>query len=1284
MFRSGPIFILTLALLGMGAMAAACPQSQSPSITTATCGKTVCTWIAYSNTYTRQSGGPQTINNVFSVLNPNTEFTLHIANNGVSSAVISINGTQILGPSDFSPNVSALDRSLTLAINNTIQVQLRSQPGTSITLSVIGVDNDPPAITETPTPAPNSSGWNRGSVDIDFSCSDATSGIASCPSPVLLTTEGLNQPVAGTAFDLAGNSATASVQISIDKTPPTILPSQSPAANSFGWNNSPATVSFLCNDNLSGVQICTPPVVLSTEGQNQTVIGMATDFAGNSAAASTAVSIDLTPPTISISSPTTGTTVTSPKLQVTGTVSDNLSGVALVSCNGNPATVSNGAFTCALSLVAGANTVQVQATDLAGNMASSQISITFNATPPPPPKSLLITPSLANLLVGNTRNIALIGDIGQPVSAAAWSISDPTIVSITAADPPQLTALAQGTATLTATFNELTAIMTVNVLPGTAFPAGTPIWSSDPLPGERAFQIVPAGPVNPGDPDIYAVEGRSTLRAFAADGRQLWSTQIPAPPQTSSAAAANLIAQATQAFLSSPSSLSPMLPMPSVRRVDPFQTAAEKRLQLASQRQSITLQTTQTAPLSASAEQAIATAATVSTTVLGRSVPDQNGGTINWISTTPSPGANPQDSLVRLDSQGAVTWRFDDPGILNEDFAVSDDGTIYITEDLQTGKGTEIFESSPQNTQTNFLALDAATGQQKFSIPLTSGHLFWQFIDQLGQPPRIAVDLDIGTIVGPLSVLPDGSAQVVVETIKTSQTNTTPFSVGQFVPGICPSRAQCETSASVHKTLELMQVQPDGSFASQPMTNFTFDNNNCFGNCGGPNGGAEWGGVFPEFDPGEIIPDGQGGMLAEWFDESFQTDGTNAVSGTNLVHFFGSGGNSQFTLPLQPGGNHGDPATSLVLGDTGTSIANDGFTILAFDPGSGAAKWSFAPETDAFTTIAATGDGGLMLFGFRHGQIVTLDASGNVTGDTPSLNFSTVTYSDANNILAIATGGQIQAASLSNAGLAAVAWPLPDGNQQVERAPAKPTITEINPARALITDTVTVIIKGSFGPDPSINFNSGITATVKTSDQTQIIATFTIDGKATPGKHTFTVADSRGPSDPQNFFVQIPASLEVKQVTVLPDGPDPPSGCPSSFPYGIEVDITYQVMDQDANPQAIRSTIMTPHEQGTLFKGDPFDNDIGPVTGFPTSSKTTAADGTFHDVPFGDCSKFPISLPGNTATQNITMIISNQPPYLVRSQTATVTAPGVQSFEHGTLKNEIKTPGTGSDIAAQR
>jgi hypothetical protein len=104
---------------------------------------------------------------------------------------------------------------------------------------------------------------------------------------------------------------------------------------------------------------------------------------------------------------------------------------------------------------------------------------------------------------------------------------------------------------------------------------------------------------------------------------------------------------------------------------------------------------------------------------------------------------------------------------------------------------------------------------------------------------------------------------------------------------------------------------------------------------------------------------------------------------------------------------------------------------------------------------------------------------------------------------------------------------------------------------------------------------------------------------------------------------------------------------------------------------------MTPHENGTYFTGGGFDSNIGPVPGYPTSSATTAADGTFHDVPLGICSSGPIGSPGLTAMQHITIIMPDGSAPGVRTQTFT-SAPGSQSFGHGSISNSI------GDISATR
>jgi hypothetical protein len=92
----------------------------------------------------------------------------------------------------------------------------------------VKIDKTPPTISATTSPSPNANGWNNTDVTVTFTCDDATSGIASCTPATTVTTEGAGQVITGEAVDNAGNTASASVTLNIDKTPPTVTVSATP------------------------------------------------------------------------------------------------------------------------------------------------------------------------------------------------------------------------------------------------------------------------------------------------------------------------------------------------------------------------------------------------------------------------------------------------------------------------------------------------------------------------------------------------------------------------------------------------------------------------------------------------------------------------------------------------------------------------------------------------------------------------------------------------------------------------------------------------------------------------------------------------------------------------------------------------------------------------------------------------------------------------------------------------------------------------------------------------
>lgn len=189
-------------------------------------------------TFQRNTGQTVIETDSFSILNPNTSYTINGSNGGleddgitgelVSSGKIHLNGALVIGPQNFNQNVSVISEPVALLSANNLSVELRGKPGGILVIKIVGVDNDPPTITASANIQPNAAGWNNTYVTVSFNCADAISGIQSCPAPITVITEGANQIVTGTAVDLAGNSASSSVTLNIDKTPPVLTSAASP------------------------------------------------------------------------------------------------------------------------------------------------------------------------------------------------------------------------------------------------------------------------------------------------------------------------------------------------------------------------------------------------------------------------------------------------------------------------------------------------------------------------------------------------------------------------------------------------------------------------------------------------------------------------------------------------------------------------------------------------------------------------------------------------------------------------------------------------------------------------------------------------------------------------------------------------------------------------------------------------------------------------------------------------------------------------------------------------
>ena len=170
----------------------------------------------------------------------------------------------------------------------------------------VKIDKTAPTITHGfPSPAGYAdSAWTNQDVQVTFTCADqGGSGVASCLGNTTVSTEGTAQHVTGTATDGAGNSASDTAAVSIDKTKPTITAASDRRANPAGWYNADVTVSFTCADDRSGVASCPGSKQLG-QGANQSASGTVQDTAGNSATDTlSGINVDTTAPVLTGSFP---------------------------------------------------------------------------------------------------------------------------------------------------------------------------------------------------------------------------------------------------------------------------------------------------------------------------------------------------------------------------------------------------------------------------------------------------------------------------------------------------------------------------------------------------------------------------------------------------------------------------------------------------------------------------------------------------------------------------------------------------------------------------------------------------------------------------------------------------------------------------------------------------------------------------------------------------------------------------------------------------------------------
>jgi hypothetical protein len=158
----------------------------------------------------------------------------------------------------------------------------------------VRLDKTKPVITGAVTSGTKgTNGWYVGPVTVTFTCSDALSGVATCPDPVVLSANGANT-ASGTATDKAGNTASASVGgINIDQEKPRLTTADVNVQGQTYTVGGVPSATCTATDNVSGLASCTVKVT----GGNANGVGSfaytatATDKAGNTSTVSGTFSV---------------------------------------------------------------------------------------------------------------------------------------------------------------------------------------------------------------------------------------------------------------------------------------------------------------------------------------------------------------------------------------------------------------------------------------------------------------------------------------------------------------------------------------------------------------------------------------------------------------------------------------------------------------------------------------------------------------------------------------------------------------------------------------------------------------------------------------------------------------------------------------------------------------------------------------------------------------------------------------------------------------------------------
>jgi IPT/TIG domain/Glucodextranase, domain B len=292
-----------------------------------------------------------------------------------------------------------------------------------------------------------------------------------------------------------------------------------------------------------------------------------------------------------------------------------------------------------------------------------------------------------------------------------------------------------------------------------------------------------------------------------------------------------------------------------------------------------------------------------------------------------NPYANIPGTITDLDGQsGGQLWQYATSGGSISFAAIGLDGGVYVVETDAVVRDL----LGNINLYGYVDSIDGVTGglKNKIMLPVSTSYFHCPGLTSYG--------VFVGNEGLPV-VAPDGSLYMEVTSAEgVEETN-------------CDAGPQPFQFSSATYNLSLMRVSPDGGVGFSTLSTSGI--------------------------PSNVIPDGNGGVLASYYVPSSGLLVTDTTDGA--------------TTTLSNISNYDNGATlEMVLGDNGTAFATDGYNVDAFAVATLQPTWSYTSQGASLSLLIATAGGGVAINDSELG-VIQLDSSGNASAPVSSIQGTT-------------------------------------------------------------------------------------------------------------------------------------------------------------------------------------------------------------------------------------------------------------------------------------------------------